>query len=112
MLEIFVLIRLGRSIAAKATDKGRSGVPYVFMLLGFWFGGEFVGAFGGAILSLLLDEGREPNMFLIYAGALTCAILGAVIAFQIVAALGDRSRSYDSDHQDYGEYSDLPRYQE
>ena len=36
MLEILILIALGKRIAAKARDKGRNGTAYVFLLLGMW----------------------------------------------------------------------------
>ena len=96
MLEILALIAMGKSIAAKARAKGRSGTPYVFLLLALWFGGEIFGAIVAAILTEP-DANGEPNMLVMYLGALVCAAIGAVIAFVIVGALQPIREEQDED---------------
>jgi hypothetical protein len=87
MIEIFVLISLSKNISARAKSQGRSGWPFVLLLLGLWFGGEIGGGFAGGILSLMISPNVEPNFLLCYLGAIGCAIIGAVIAFQVVGPL-------------------------
>ena len=87
MIEIFALIAMGKNISARAKSQGRSGVPFVLLLIALWFGGEIGGAIGGVVLSEVLDPGKEPNMLYCWLGAMVCAIIGAVIAFKIVGPL-------------------------
>ena len=83
MLEVLLLVFLGKRIARMMRNKGRSPVGYVFMLVGLWIGGEILGAFGTAALAV--DSGGPG--FLPYIGALAGAALGATTAFAIAAAL-------------------------
>jgi hypothetical protein len=106
MLEILVLISLGRSIANKAQEKGRSGVGYIFLLLALWIGGEIFGAILGVVISMAVLGDEEPNMLLAYGGALVGAVIGAVIAFQIVKALPP----LHSHRDEYDEYDDRYEY--
>ncbi len=112
MLEILILIGLSKSIAAKANAKGRSGTPFVLMLVGLWIGGEICGAILGVIISVSSNpKATEPNMVLIYGGALAGAIIGAVISFVIVNSLADLSRrdDYDDDYDDHDDDDYRPR---
>lgn len=100
MLEILILISLGRNIAAQARAKGRSGPAYVFLLLGFWFGGEILGAIAAAVISVAVTGEDEPNMLAMYVAALVTAIIGAVIAFKIVGALPPVETEFDEAEPD------------
>src|SRR3954464_11841993 len=85
MLEILILIRLARRIGVKVAEKGHKKLPYQFLLCFLWFGGEVLGAIGGAVVEVVLT-GREPTI-LSYAFALGGAIGGAVTAFVIANSL-------------------------
>jgi hypothetical protein len=98
VIEILILFSLSRNIAAKAREKGRKGAPYVFLLLGFWFGGELLGGIAGVIVTMAATGEQEPNMVVAYVAALVTAIIGAVLAFQIVnslAPVGPEARDDD-----------------
>jgi len=84
MLEILLLIWLGRKIAAMAREKGRGPTGYVFMLVGLWVGGEICGMIVGSMLS----PGR-PGDFngMAYIFALIGAAAGATATFLIVRSL-------------------------
>ncbi len=86
MLEIFILIKLSRKIHAIAEEKGRTGSLYVLLLILCWFGGEIGGAFGGLMLSSFLNGGQEPDMLMLYVGAIAMAALGAFLAFTFARA--------------------------
>src|SRR5262245_15871710 len=107
MLEILILIKLGTNIAAKAREKGRNSVGYVFLLLALWFGGEIFGAIVAAVISVAVLGDAEPNLLLVIAGGLGCAAIGAVIAFQIVKALPSLR---SDDYEEYEEYDDRYEY--
>ena len=87
MIEIFVLITLSKNISARAKSQGRSGVPFVFLLLALWFGGEIGGAVAGVVVSLILEPNSEPEFILPWLLGIACAIIGAFIAFKIVGPL-------------------------
>jgi hypothetical protein len=72
-----------------AKSKGRAAVGYVFMLIGFWIGGEVVGAIAGAVI--LAFAGVQPEFLTVIPFALAGAGLGAALAFVIVHQLSDLS---------------------
>ncbi|HEY1186836.1 MAG TPA: hypothetical protein VGE74_04220, partial [Gemmata sp.] len=76
MLEILILIALGRSIAAKARTKGRSGPLFVLLLVGLWVCGEVGGIIAGAAISFVLGD-DEANLVFVLGGGLLGAITGA-----------------------------------
>ena len=84
MLEILLLIWLGRKIATMARERGRSSTGYVLMLVGLWVGGEIA----GIIVGSLLVQGR-PGEFngAAYIFALVGAAAGAIASFLIVKSL-------------------------
>jgi uncharacterized protein (TIGR03067 family) len=88
VLEVIILITLGRNIADRARSKGKSGVRAVVLLLVLWFVGEAAGLIAGYLLARLLGgaEWSYPLFCygLIYCGALIGAIAGARLAFTIV----------------------------
>ncbi|MBP3953962.1 hypothetical protein J8F10_01420 [Gemmata sp. G18] len=98
MIEILILIRLSKSIAAKAREKGRGGAPFVFLLLALWLGGEVFGTVIGMIISLAVLGDEEPNLLVMYPPAILGAIVGAVVAFQIVKAIAP---AHTGDYDDY-----------
>jgi hypothetical protein len=109
MLEILILIALGKNIAAKARAKGRSGPPFVILLVVLWIGCELAGAVVAGIVSMVVFGGGEPELLVLYMGALPGAIIGALIAFGIVSALGparprDREDDYEGDYEDGDDY--------
>jgi hypothetical protein len=78
MLEILILIQFGKRLAALAEEKGRSK-GWAALGVGFWIGGEIMGAMVGAIL---MDGGI--GMYIL---ALGVAAVGAFVAYLIVKAL-------------------------
>lgn len=110
MLEIFALISLGKNIAAKARVKGRRGGPFVLLLVVLWFGGEIFGAIVAGVVSMVALGDDEPNILILYLGAIPGAIIGAVVAFQIVKAItpastrGDYEDEYDRPDGDRDRY--------
>lgn len=117
MLEILAVYVMAKKIAEMANEKGRSGIPYVLMLIGLWIGGEI----GGAVLGVILTQGKEENILMVYGLALGGAICGAVISFAIVGLLPPaNTNTYDDDYRprkkrkrereydDYDDYDDRP----
>ena len=78
MLEILVLMFLGKAIGKIAAAKGRSVGGYKALVVLLWFGGEIGGGVGALIAGL---EGAP-----IYLLALGGAIAGAIVAFVIANA--------------------------
>jgi hypothetical protein len=87
MLEIILVFAMSKKIAAMAREKGRSAVGYVFLLIGFWFGGEIAGAVIGVVASLAANPNAEPNLAVVYILALFGAAAGAIISFVVVGNL-------------------------
>lgn len=112
MLEILILIMLGRNIAAKARAKGRSGGWFVVLLLGLWFGGELFGGIAAGVVAMVAMGEAEPPFLPCYLGALVGAAVGAVIAFVIVNSVSP-VRTYgnydDDDFEEYGRDRKRPR---
>lgn len=86
MIEVLVLIALGRAIAARARIKGRSGGWFAFLLVVLWVGGE-VAAAVGVTIAYDLVVGGEPEMVFLYLAALAGAAAGAGVAFAVVYSL-------------------------
>src|SRR5262245_24565857 len=80
MLEILLIVKLSKSLAAKARDKGRP-TSWAALLPILWIVGEF----GGYIVGMALDMGAAA-----YVVALVGAALGAGAAFLIVGGLAGR----------------------
>src|SRR5206468_618836 len=76
VLEIFLIVWMCRKLSAMVRAKGRSPAGYCTMLVFFWFGGEFLGAVCGMLIS---GERAIAYMF-----ALAVAVMGALGAFAIV----------------------------
>ena len=84
MLEILLLIWLGRKIAAMARERGRSSAGYVLMLVGLWIGGEIAGLIVGFMLVSARPGEFNPTAYIF---ALVGAAAGAIAAFVIVNSL-------------------------
>jgi hypothetical protein len=87
MVEIIVLIMLAQKIGKIAESKGRKKGRYQFLLVGLWIGGEVFGALVGGVLMALADGTEESAGCLAVVLAYGMAIVGAVVAFQIVKNL-------------------------
>jgi hypothetical protein len=83
MLEIIVLINIGKQVAQIASNKGRKPISYVCLLVAFWFGFEFLGGIIFGIAYILVTHKEEPPTYILYVPALLSAVLGAVLAFRI-----------------------------
>lgn len=81
MLEIFLLIFIGKQLSKMAKAKGHSGAWAALGVLG-WFGGEIIGFLMGAAMGLDLGA---------YLTALVGAAMGAAIGFIVVSSLPDRN---------------------
>ncbi len=83
MIEIFVLVTMGRSIASTVRRKGHQPGPFVLLTVVLWIAGEFGGFFlARAILKLAMPT--SPGC-LLYGFALCGAGLGASIAYWVAA---------------------------
>lgn len=87
MLEIIILYKLAKRIGVIVAEKGHRKGGFQLMLVAMWFGGEIFGAFFGGVLGAIAMQAEGPAQLLGYAFALLCAIIGAVIAFQIAKNL-------------------------
>ena len=103
MLEILLLIHLGKKIAAKAREKGRSGGAFVALLLFLWFGGEIAAMIAAMVV---LGDGEE-NFFMCYLAALVGAAVGGCLAFVAVNAIQPAYKP--DDYEDY-DRNDRERY--
>ncbi|HWG45300.1 MAG TPA: hypothetical protein VN688_21230 [Gemmataceae bacterium] len=104
MLEIAMLVIFCGKIGKIVESKGRKKIGYQFMLVGIWFGAEIFGAILGGIIGAIALEDENSATLLIIACAYGCAILGAVIAFQIAKHL--QPLSGDDDFYGDIEYAD------
>ncbi len=100
MLEILFLIFLGKKIAAKARDKGYSGVGFAVLLIFLWFAGEIA----GVVATLVVLGDSDETMLVAMAAGLAGAGIGSAFAFLIVASLSGTPR--DDEYDDYEEYDD------
>jgi hypothetical protein len=82
MLELILLYALGKTIAGKAAAKGKSGWPWVLLLVGAWFAGEFAGAVTATVLS-----GGEAGLFGLLLFAYAGAAAGAIFAFTLLGLM-------------------------
>lgn len=87
MLEIILLYTLAKRVGAIVRKKGYTAFWYQFLLVVFWFGGEFGGFFLGGFIGIILGDGKEPAFLLVYLFGLLGAILGAVTTFYIAKSL-------------------------
>lgn len=86
MLEIFILIGIGRGMASMADRKGRNKAGYGFLGVVLWILGEILGFVVGVVLVNATDA-SDIAPLLIYGCALGGAVIGAVIAFSILGML-------------------------
>ena len=96
MIEIIVVYFLCKGLGKIVRAKGRKPLWLQVMLVVSWFGGEFVGAFIGAIGYVVMtgdDTGElHPSVYLF---ALLGAALGAGFCFLVAYLLPDAAPAYD-----------------
>jgi hypothetical protein len=83
MLEILALVFLTRKNGSIAEKKGHKPGRYKWLTVLLWFGGEIVGAIGGAVLA----SANEDLGGLVYLLALIGAVVGAGLSRLIVNRL-------------------------
>ncbi len=88
MLEILLIIYISRKIGAIAEKKGHKRRPNVIFFIVMWIAGELSGAMIGAFFS-------KGNLGITYLMAIVGAVLGTVLAFNVVQKLEDKN---DSDY--------------
>jgi len=88
MIEIIVVISLTKGIAARAREKGQSAGLFGTLLVAFWVLGELVGGLAGAFASAA--NGGQPQMIVVYAGALIGAAVGATFAYGLLGLSRDK----------------------
>lgn len=94
MLEILILSQLCRRIGQSARSKGRGAIGYQLMLIMFWFGGEMGTALlAGIVLAVVYGDQFENYLLLAYFAAIVGAVVGAWLAFRIVAGLSETDTS-------------------
>lgn len=74
MLEIIAMFSLGRTIRNITINKGLKPAPYIIMMILYWIGMEFVGAYIGISLS--------GSMMIGYFCGLAGAAFGGYIGYQ------------------------------
>jgi hypothetical protein len=87
VIEILILIGLGKRIGSIVRAKGHSAGGYQALLVVLWFVGEIGGGFMGATLAAIATEHDDASLALTYLFALLGAIMGAVIAFTTAKSL-------------------------
>jgi len=88
MLEILLLIYLSKRIGRIAESKGHKRGPNITFFIIMWFCGEII----GVMLGVFIFKGRIGPAYIF---ALMGAGLGAVIAFNVVEKLEDKSDDDD-----------------
>jgi len=84
MLEFVVVYLLAKHNKKLLEDKGRSGTTYMWGTAAMWFGGEILGA-----IFISLVAGPTTSFWFVYAGGLTGAVIGGLVAWQLAKrALG------------------------
>lgn len=87
MLEILLVYGLCKWMGSLLRDKGRNPLVFqIFVVLG-WIGGEFGGAFIGAIIHFLQNPNAQELGLEVYLFALVGAAVGAGIPFFIAFLL-------------------------
>lgn len=82
MLEILIIILVGKKVGGIAEQKGYSSILFTLLFVGCWFFGEIAG--------FVLGFAFLQSMGAVYGLALLLAVLGALFAFLVAALLPDR----------------------
>jgi hypothetical protein len=88
MLEIILLIILGKRIGNIVAEKGHRRFPMQLLLVVLWFAGEVGGAIVGGVVETVAAGGQEPSFLFALLCAIAGAILGAFTAFTIARRMG------------------------
>lgn len=101
MLELFLLIRLSKTMGSMAEDRGVSKALHIILLIVFWFIGEISGGFIGAIVGAIAFEMDDPLIPAII-GAICGAACGALLAFGLVSLHSPRpKRTFDDEEEQF-----------
>jgi hypothetical protein len=106
IVEIIVLVLVGRHIASLAREKKRKPVGYVLLLVGCYLGGAFSFCLLGWVLADAIDADEKVSMALGVMGYLIGVGLGVGLTYLIVWSLPPirkrrRRRRYDDDDYDH-----------
>ena len=103
MLEIFLLIHLGKKLAAKARRRNWAGWPWVILLVLGWFGGLLAGAIASTVAYLATHPGeQEAPLLLVLASGYAVAACVATGLFVVVGLLPGETpdEEYDDEEAD------------
>jgi hypothetical protein len=109
MLEIIILVLVGRHIASIVRKKNRSPVGYVLLMIFAWYGGAICGAMIGTILAELLQIPDGQDMIFVFGGLFIGAISGLGLTYLVACSVPPKARHRD-EYDDYEDYDGLPRY--
>ena len=109
MLEIFLLIHLGKKLAAKARRRGWAGWPWVILLILGWFGALLTGAIASSVAYLATHPGeQEAPLLLVLASAYgVAACVAACVATGLFVVVGFLPA--DAAEEDYDDDEVPPR---
>jgi hypothetical protein len=101
MIEILLLVHFCKKIGNIVRPKGRSVGLWRFFLVVAWFGGEILGGIAGAIVSGATEDAVGGINGPVYLCALVGAALGAILAFSLANAVGEKEVPYSSGTSPY-----------
>ena len=94
MLEILLLVFLWRKLGEKLRNKGRTPIGYQIGMVLAWFGTEVVAGVIYGVVSVIANEGREPEIGIgVYATALIAAGISAGCFFLLAHILPDLNQT-------------------
>lgn len=90
MIEIIALYNLCKRIGIAARDRGRHAIPYQLVMIMFWLGGQFGGVIVASVVLLVaFGDAWQDYVMLAYFPVIAGGIVGAWLAFKVVAGLPD-----------------------
>jgi hypothetical protein len=90
MIELFLIYSMCKALGRRLRAKGQAAWPFQLMLAFGWFLGEFVGGFGGAIVSRLL-WGPDNELPFAYIVAICLAVTVACLVFLFARLMPDKN---------------------
>ena len=92
MLEILLLFFLCKYIGDRLREKGRHPLGYQIGLVVLWFGAEIVTGIVSAIVLVIMNDGREPEIaWEVYAASFVAALMTAGAMILLVHLLPHKS---------------------
>jgi len=107
VIDIPILILVGRHIARIVQRKNRSPRRYVWLLILAWYGGASLGGYSAGVIDKTAGIGaskQNPPVVLI-CGAILGALAGLVVTYMVVRA----SRPADQEGAEFEDYEDNER---